>query len=51
MGWHLFFSLCLGTAGGCIAAAFGLPPDLSALIGLIVFMAYWGVFLCWEEWF
>lgn len=51
MGWHLFFSICLGIAGTCVSAAFGLGSELSALIGLIIFMAYWGIFLITEDWF
>lgn len=50
MGWHVFISICLGIAGTCVAAAFGAPSELAALMGLVVFAAYWGVWLLCEDW-
>jgi len=43
MGIHIFISVCLGIAGALVSAAFGVTPQLSALIGLIIFGLYWGV--------
>lgn len=45
MGWHLFISICLGVAGTLVSAAFGLSSNVAALIGLIIFLAYWGVWI------
>jgi hypothetical protein len=43
MGLHLFISVCLGIVGTLVSAAFGLTPGMSALVGLVVFLLYWGV--------
>lgn len=41
-GGHLVVSGVLGTAVGGVASAF-TTPGTAALIGLLVFLAYWGV--------
>lgn len=43
MGWHLFVSICLAIAGTLVSAAFGVSSGMAALIGLLIFAAYWGV--------
>lgn len=47
MGWHLFISICLALAGGCIAAAFGVGSGTAAIIGVLIFLVYWGVCTLW----
>lgn len=47
MGFHLFVSICLAIVGTLVSAAFGVGAGLAALIGVIVFLAYWGVLVVW----
>lgn len=45
MGIHWFISIALAIAGTLVSAAFGVDNYVAALIGVVIFLAYWGVCL------
>lgn len=47
MGWHLLASVVLAIIGTVITAALGFGTGTAALVGLIVFLVYWGVCVIW----
>lgn len=42
---HLFISLVLGVVTGLVCSLFGMETAWAVLLGVIVFLAYWGIFV------
>lgn len=49
MSFHLFVSVALAVAGTLVSSAFGMETHVAALIGLVIFLAYWGVCLIFVD--